>query len=249
MPDARGRLAFPGVRAEGRWARRALTGAITLFVEEHEVVVRVDASGEELAAPLSTLGGVTWRGGVLTLHLADDDLQLRDGEGLDRAWHVLTLRTCTLPEVARGMRALGASRGRWGDAHARFFAPLLQARRRLEGEEPMDWKVAGFDAAALDERVRATLATIALERHGQRPPHRRALEAGLLDASEPLLHQLARVADAARTVHAVDDARRFVAWRSWAAEVRLLFVHADRAWGAVARVLADEGSDPPGPLP
>lgn len=245
MPDARGRLAFPGVRAEGRWARRALAETVTLFVEEREVAVRLDASGEEYAAPLAALGGASWRSGVLTLHLAEDGLQLREGEGLDRAWHALTVRTCTLPEVARGLRALGASRGRWSDTHARFFAPLLQARRRLEGDEPMDWKVAGFDASVLDERVRATLATVALERHGERAPHRRALEAGLLDASEPLLLQLSRVADAARTVHEVDDAQRFVAWRSWAGEVRLLFVQADRAWGAIARVLADDGGDAP----
>ncbi len=251
MPEERGgaRLAFSGVRAEGRWSRRSLAGAVTLFVEEQEVVVRIEADGEELPAPLSALGGASWRAGVLTLHLAGEDLQLHEGEGLDRAWHALTQRTCTLPEVARGLRALGARRGPWGDAHARFFAPLLQARRRLEGDEPMDWKVAGFDAAVLDERVRAMLATVALERYGERAPHRRALEAGLLDASEPLMHQLQRVADAARVVHEVDDSRRFVAWRSWAAEVRLLFVQADRSWSAIARVLGEEERHAPGPLP
>ena len=213
---------------------------MTLFVEEGEVVVRVEADGEELPIPLSALDGASWRAGVLTLHLADAELQLREGEGLDRAWHALTLRTCTLPEVTRGLRALGTLRGGWADAHARFFAPLLQARRRLEGDEPMDWKVAGFDAALLAERVRATLAAIAQERFPQRPPHRRALEAGLLDASDPLLRQLERVADAARAVHETDDPRRFVAWRSWAGELRLLFIHADRSWSAIARVLAEE---------
>lgn len=249
MPDERARLAFPGVRAEGRWSRRAVADAVTLFVEEREVVVRIEASGDELSAPLAALGGASWRGGVLSLHLAGDDLRLFEGEGLDRAWHALTLRTCTLPEVTRGLRALGTRHARLGDAHARFFSPLLQARRRLEGDEPMDWKVAGFDPAVLEERIRATLATLAMERHGERAPHRRALEAGLLDASEPLLHQLARVAEAARVVHEVDDARRFIAWRSWAAQVRLLFVQADRSWTAIARVLSDAEHDAPGARP
>lgn len=249
MPDARARLAFPGVRAEGRWARRSLADAVTLFVEEQDVVVRVEESGDELSSPLTALGGASWRGGVLTLHLSGDDLHLREGEGLDRAWHAITLRTCTLPEVARGLRALGTRDGRFGDAHSRFFSPLLQARRRLEGDEPMDWKVAGFDAAVLEERIRAFLATVALERHGERAPHRRALEAGLLDASEPLLQQLARVAEAARVVHEVDDAQRFVAWRSWAAQVRLLFVHADRSWAGIAGVLRDAERDVPGARP
>lgn len=249
MPDTRARLAFPGVRAEGRWWRRSLAEAVTLFVEDEEVVVRVEASGDELPVPLAALGGASWRGGVLTLHLSGDDLRLHGGEGLDRAWHALTLRSCTLPEVARGLRALGSRDGRFGDTHARFFTPLLQARRRLEGDEPMDWKVAGFDAAVLEERLRATLATVALEHHGERAPHRRALEARLLDASEPLLQQLARVAEAARVVHEVDDAQRFVAWRSWAAQVRLLFVHADRSWSDIAGVLRDAGRDIPGALP
>jgi hypothetical protein len=241
MPDPRPRLAFSGLRAEGRWLQRPVAGAVTLFVEELELVVRLDANGEELAIPLAALGGASWRAGVLTLHLADEELQLGEGEGLDRAWHALTLRTCTLPEVARGLRALGTLAGRWADAHARFFAPLLQARRRLEGDEPMDWKVAGFDAAVLAERVRAALAAIALERYPDRPPHRRALEAGLLDASDPFLRQLERVADAAREVHEIDDALRFVAWRSWAGELRLLFIQADRSWRAIAHVLAEEG--------
>ncbi len=245
MPDPRARLAFAGARGEGRWCQRSVAGEVTLFVEEDEIVVRVESNGEELPVSLAALGGASWRAGVLTLHLADDALQLHNAEGLDRAWHAVTLRACTLPEVARGLRALGTLRGRWADAHARFFAPLLQARRRLEGDEPMDWKVAGFDAVTLAERVRGTLAAIALERYGARPPYRRALEAGLLDASDPLIRQLDRVTDAARGVHEGEDARRFAAWRAWAAELRLLFIQADRSWSAISVVLAeDDGALP-----
>jgi len=240
MPDLRERLALSGVRATGRWCRRSVAGDVTLFVEHAEVVVRVESNGEELAVALAELAGVSWRTGVLALYLAEDELQLQATEGLDRAWHVLLQRACALPEVARGLRALGTPHGVWAEAHARFFAPLLQARRRLEGDEPMDWKVAGFDTTVLAERMRGVLATLALERYASRPPYRLALEAGLLQASEPMFRQLDRLALAARAVHAGDDARRFVEWRSWAAELRALFVDADRSWSATRVVLAEE---------
>lgn len=240
MPDGGERLAVSAVRATGRWCRRSVGGEVTLFLEHHEVVVRVDTTGEELAAALTALHGASWRTGVLTLYLADDELQLQAAEGLDRAWHTLTQRACALPEVTRGLRGLATPYGAWVDSHARYFAPLLQARRRLEGDEPMDWKVAGFDTAVLAERMRAVLAALALERYASRPPYRRALEAGLLHASEPMFQQMERLALAARAVHEGDDARRFVEWRTWAAEVRALFVDADRSWSATRIVLAEE---------
>lgn len=251
MPDPVSRLAFRAT-SSGRWRGRAVGGGVTLFVEQHEVVIRLESSGEELAASLHALSGATWRAGTLALHLADDVLSLADGEGLDRAWHALSQRACALPEVARALRALGGSprdaSGGMATARERFFSPLLQARRRLEGEEPAEWRVASFDAASLAERMRATLAALALERHAERPPHRRALEAGLFDACEALFGQLARVGDAARGVHEADDARRFIAWRAWSEEMRALFVHADRAWRGVAEALrdSDRGISPTG---
>lgn len=249
MPDRNARLAFPAIRASGTWCQRRIAGDVTLFIEHDEVVVRVEAGGEELAVALAALGGASWRTGMLALHTSEGQLQLQAAEGLDRAWHALTQRACTLPEVARGLRGLGAPHGPWADAHARFFAPLLQARRRLEGDEPMDWKVAGFDPTVLAERMRGVLATLALERHAERPPYRRALEAGLLQASEPLFRQLERLAHAARAVHEGDESRRFVEWRAWTAELRALFVDADRSWSATRVVLADEDALPVLPRP
>ncbi|HEX4933562.1 MAG TPA: hypothetical protein VFV33_10320 [Gemmatimonadaceae bacterium] len=240
MPDAAARLAFRAT-STGRWRGRDVSGVVTLFVERDEVAVRHEASGEEWGAPLHALTGVSWRAGWLALHLPEEVLHLSEGEGLDRAWHALSLRACTLPEVARALRSFGRASGDAGRQaidRERFFAPLLQARRRLESEEPVEWRVAGFDADALAERLRATLVALALERHADRAPHRRALEAVLLDACEPLFGHLGHLQAAANAVHAADDAVRFVAWRAWAGELRALFSHADRAWRAVADVLA-----------
>lgn len=246
MPDARARLAVPGVHAAGRWGQRTIAGEVTLFVEADELVVRVEANGEELPVPLPALDGAEWRAGVLALHMAGAALRLTGAPGLDQAWHTITQRACALPEMARGLRALGLERGAHGGAQARFFAPLLQARRRLEGDEPLDWKVAGFDVAVLAERLRGVLAAMAQERHADRPPYRRAFEAGLLDAAEPMFHALAALGEAAREVHQGGDAERFVAWRRWAAQLRVVFVQADRAWHALAAELAGDGQAPPG---
>jgi hypothetical protein len=240
MRDAAGRLAVTGVRAAGWWCQRSIAGEVTLFVEGDEVVVRVEANGEELPLPFQSLDGAEWRAGVLELHMAGASLRLADGVGLDRAWHAISARACALPEMARGLRALGLERGAHAGAQARFFAPLLQARRRLEGDEPVDWKVAGFDVTDLATRLRGVLAMMAQERHADRAPYRRAVEAGLLDAAEPMFQALAELGDVARDVHDGADARRFVAWRRWASQLRVVFVQADRAWHAVATVLADE---------
>ena len=238
MPEPGGRLAFPALTARGRWRARLLAETVTLCVESREVVVRLDASGEELAAPMPAIRGASWRAGTLALHLADEELHLLGGDGLDLAWHAVIQRACTLPEVARGLRALGATFGPLATAHDRFFTPILQARRRLEGDEPMPWKVAGFDADTLAARMRATLAAMALERHAQSPPHRRALEAEMLEACEPLFRALALVASSARDVRDGDDAQLFVEWRRWAGAVRALFVDAGRSWTTIAAVLA-----------
>jgi len=244
MRDPAARLALTGVRAAGRWCQRTIAGDVTLFVEADEVVVRVEANGEELPVALHALEGAEWRAGVLELHMADASLRLAAGAGLDHAWHTISQRACPLPEMARGLRALGLERGQHAGAQVRFFAPLLQARRRLEGDEPLDWKVAGFDVAVLAERMRGVLAAMALERHAERAPFRRACEAGLFDATEPMFRALSELGAVAREVHEGVDARRFVTWRRWAAQLRVVFVQADRAWHAVAGVLSDEDRGP-----
>lgn len=244
--DALPRLAIASVQAAGRWAERALQEQVTVFVEAHEVVVRLEGTGEELAVAFTRITGAGWRGGVLSLHQGGQELQLQGGEALDRAWHTLTRRACTLPEVARAMRAFGgarearAGRDEIGEARQRFFAPLMQARRRLEGEEPLEWLVAGFDTAVLAERIRGAIGVIATERHPASPPHRRALEARLLDACEPLFDALEGVDAAARALQEGDDAQRFVRWRVWAERVRLLFASADRSWRVLAAILGGD---------
>lgn len=250
------RLAFTSILAAGRWGGRALQESVTVFIEPGEVVVRLEGSGEEVAVLLPAIAGATWQAGVLTLYHVDEELQLTGSDALDQAWHEIAKRACTLPEVARTLRALGprAAGGpdeeELGEARERFFAPLIQARRRLEGGEPVEWLVADFSAAALAARVRGALATTAHERHEASAPHQRAMEARLLDACESLLAALDRVDRAAHALRESTEARRFERWRDWAVHVRAVFTEADRSWRAMAAVLTrrEYPTSPQGPL-
>lgn len=232
MPEPR--VAVARADAVGVWRGRTIHGSVALFVEARDVVVRPEALTEELSAPLRDLAGAEWRADTLTLHGYGEELRVSGAPDLDLVWVTVTERACALPEMARGLRVMGTRRG--GDAalQARFFGPLLQARRRLQGAEPPELRVSAFDAASLARRVRAELESMAAARHPQRPPHRRALEAELLDAAEPLLRRLESVESLGRAVHEAPEHVRFVAWRRWGGELRALFLDADRCWEAIA---------------
>ena len=235
---AEARLSFPRVVGHGRWIGREVSGAVTLFIEAREVIIRLEDGGEELTVSMQALTGAGWKSEVLSLHMETESLHLRSTQSLDRACLTITQRACALPEVARGLRALGSARGGGAEWQGRFFGPLLQARRRLEEGEPVDWQVAGFDAKILAERLRGVLASMAHERHAERPPYRRSLEAELAEAAEPVFRQLSAVDEAAKVLHSSADAQRFVYWRAWSREVRALFVEADRSCEAVVGALS-----------
>ena len=173
-------------------------------------------------------------------------MQLTGERELARAWLAVASGACVLPEMTRGLRAMGGRHGAGGELQARFFAPLLQARRRIETAEPMDWRLGGFDARALEERLRATLSAVAAEHHPERAAHRRALQAELLDAAEPVFERLVQLSAAAAAVHEAPDAVRFVAWRSWARALRRLFIEADRSWWAIRHAVQGPPDHPTG---
>jgi hypothetical protein len=239
MPDER--IGVPNVLVRGRWCARAVDGTGTLFIEAGEVVLRLDQNGEELATPLHALSGAAWRSEVLTLHGVGAELEVKGSAALDRAWYAIMRRACAAPEVARGLRSLGRRHGGEAELRARFFGPLLRSRRSLEEPELVDMQVARFDAPALAERYRALVTAIAAERRPRLAPHRRALEAELADAAESLFARLRSLEHAGAAVRAADDAARFVAWRVWSAELRALFVEADRSWGEIVAVLTRAG--------
>ncbi|MGQ0647977.1 MAG: hypothetical protein ACT4P7_10425, partial [Gemmatimonadaceae bacterium] len=209
-------------------------GTLVLFADEG---LFEQASGDHLIVTWAALTDATWERETLTLHCADDALALRGPRELSRAWGLVVEHACALPEVARGLRSLGTSRGGSAVLQSRFFGPLLAARRRLQDPEAMERRVTQFDAMALTQRLNAAIAEFASDHHPADPPRRRALEAHLEEAIEPLVRQLALLADATQALHAAPDGSRFVAWRVWTRLLRRVFLEADRAWTQIVRQL------------
>jgi hypothetical protein len=151
--------------------------------------------------------------------------------------------------IQRNSPAIGSRRGRSSVRETeaaeqrRFFAGLMDARRSVGAElsematsaESAMSAIAAFDAAALTRSLDETLHAFAVERHGDNGPARRALEAELVDLSEPLHAALQLLAEtAAEAESAPHDLRR---WRAWAVQLRTVFETADRAWFALDAAL------------
>jgi hypothetical protein len=147
----------------------------------------------------------------------------------------------SLPEVTRALRALGSRRATRGtrrnptDKEARFFAPLIAARRASMDAREASAVIGAFEARRLAAQISAIVRDFAAEGAAGHPARRRALEAELSDASEQLSKALGDLDHRAREASKdVDDLDR---WRSWAAAVQLVFETADRSWTEIEPIV------------
>lgn len=141
-----------------------------------------------------------------------------------------------LPELARSLRAFGATRDPGGDAaHAAIFSPLLDARARAALGDA-DVALSALRGGVLAARIGARVADAA--RAGQRDAAAaRARAARASELIEPLRAELLALdllANEARgaTNHAAG-------WQAWIAQLRRVFALADDACGALARLLGE----------
>jgi len=141
-----------------------------------------------------------------------------------------------LPELTLSLRSLGSSRGRAHEEQAAFFAPLLDARRRAADASSAQEAVAAFNVARLGSALDQMVREMAAARFPDRPPARRAFEAALADALQPLYAALRALRD--RTP-AGAEAQQEGAWSSWVGALRATFETADRTWFAVDAILRD----------
>jgi hypothetical protein len=222
----------------GSWAAHVPRGPGVARLSGTELRVTSQRGGG-VAIPYSSIAGGAWQTGRLVLHGRAGRLELEAEEGLERAWIVLVARACPVPEFTRGLRMLGSRRAGGHEAQLRFFAPLLQARRRVEVAADLEERLAAFDAQALSERWQQVASAIAAEAHPGSAPERRALEAELLEASEGTLEALNAVGQAATRFREAGAERCFDAWRSWASAVAAAFGQADRAWGRMVTMLPE----------
>ena len=196
----------------------------------------------ENAAPweldLDGIDGVMPRPSQLTLYLSSGDvLELTENEAL-RSFSARVLdRACAVPELTRGLRALGSLRGTPGPAHDRWFAPLLAARRAVAGISDAERQVALVAAAVIAQQLRRVMSDIAKELAPTHAAMQRALDAALNEESESVFAALERLALAADVLRVSALDTRLHDWRRWMNALREVFVAADQSWPRCAVVI------------
>jgi hypothetical protein len=144
-----------------------------------------------------------------------------------------------IPELTRGLRHF-ALPSALGSDHARFFSPLLTARRLAHEAVLWTGRVAAFEPSRVRGAWEEMLSGLAAERFPAPGGDRRALTAELQEATAAVsaaLDALGLATDAVR--RASDEAARAVAWARWVQVLRALFAAADEGWAGVLPILAD----------
>jgi hypothetical protein len=235
-------------------------GDVYVRVEPGRIVF-VTGAGTTVDVPLSRVAGLAVVRAddalTLTLHLANGGLLrvVSSAAPFDVVVGQVVGDAFALPELMRDMRVYGAARALPGSEHDRFFAPLVAPLRALRaahatgagGAIATPWRSAeSVGATRAGAEIRATLSAIAAERFPVSAPDRRALEAELLDESEPLFDALDVLTVAAQKLGVASERDRVAAWRAWCAALAATFVAADRAWAAVLPALGEAPRPEPG---
>lgn len=234
MPEPDFDITASNVRVE--WGNLRLDGPGVLRLTSEELLLEV-AQGGSLRVRYDDLRGGGWRTGVLTVHGDAGKAAIESNQGLDLAWVQLVERACPLPELVRSHRLLGSRRGGSADAQVKFLAPLLAARKRVEGAPDLEARVALLEGRLLRERVVAALQTIATDAYPSSPPDRRGLEAELDEAMVPFYRGLDKLDAAAKHFRDAPEPIRFLAWHQWISALLSAFALADSGWASAARLL------------
>ncbi len=142
-----------------------------------------------------------------------------------------------LPELTRSLRHF-AMPGALGPDHARYFAPLLAARRAAHEAGLWTGRLAAFDARRLRGAWMEMLGALAGARFPRSGAGQRAMTAELEEYAVPVFAALDELASAAEVVRvAPDDTVRLAAWNAWVGALREVFAAADDAWAATSQVL------------
>jgi len=228
------------VTATGLLRGNELSGAasVTLRGDTVELVTRAARYPLSLSA---IAGARALESGAIEIALTDGDVVTLfagiNGAGTLRALaDELLVRACTMPELTRGLRALGSPRAGPGMEHDRFFKPLLEARRGAARATRADGVRLAFDAASIRAAFVRRLREMAHERQPHDPPERRALEAEAVDAAAPLFLAIADLEDAQKALDAAVELDRFARWREWTQALQRVFERADEAWMDVREI-------------
>ena len=135
-----------------------------------------------------------------------------------------------LPELTRGLRALGSARH---DARALqnvFFQPLVDAIRRAADARDVEGKLRAFEARELARHLDRVLERIVGEWPDARASARRAVRAQLIERVGAYADALDGLAIKASELREANEGDRLTAWRAWTAQLVTVFSCADRSW-------------------
>lgn len=193
---------------------------------------------------LDGLEGVAIHPQRCTLYLRDHDvLELTGGDDLRPLALSLLAAACQMPELMRGLRAFGLTRvpatgpdDPLAAAHDAWFAPLLDARRAVQGVSDPLRQLALLDGATLSTHMQQVLIDLSRTLTSQ-PAEQRALEAVMEDEAAPLFEALTRMTMAGEALRGSAMDSQLAEWRRWVEKVRWVFAAADDAWEQIALVL------------
>ncbi len=192
---------------------------------------------------LEAIDGLALSGSHLTLYLASGDVLDCAGDGSMQAFgSQLIDQACAMPELTRGLVALGSLRGSPGASHDSWFAPLLTARRSVEGVSDPLRQLTLVDAAQLERAFEGVIAQLAAVKAPTDQAMQRAIEARLEEAAVPLFQALTRLALSADSLRGSALDTRLADWRKWVAALREVFKAADAAWRDCAAQLERVGA-------
>jgi hypothetical protein len=182
--------------------------------------------------------GIASGASTLTVYLVSNDVLELTGDDQLRALGLQLLdRACAMPELTRGLKALGSSRGTPVAAHDRWFAPLLAARRSVEGVSDPARQAMLLDAATLTKEIERAIAEIASSKAPGDPAEQRAVEAALEEEAAPVFTAIESMGLAGDALRGGALDTRIADWRQWVETVRGVFAAADDAWAGIAAEL------------
>jgi hypothetical protein len=155
---------------------------------------------------------------------------------IERAEGPETVAYGVIPELTRGLRALGSTRA--GAAlQSQFFHPLLEARRRAAEARSPDARIKAFDAAELRRALDRFVDRTSAGWPDNRESARRALRTELQERVEPYSAALRDLAERATAVNSAPESSRLDSWRAWTAQLVATFQAADRTWSSLRPIV------------
>lgn len=227
----------PRARAAGDWGGTVVEGEVRVRVHPRGIVLAWSDGRAEWRVPFTEMSGFTLRADALVLFGAAGSLSLTSAQQLPALCDAMLDRACALPELARGARSVGSRRAGDPATQARFFAPVLEARRRAELQPTVEGKVRAMDGSTIAAQVTAILGDAARARWPNDLPEQRALGAEFEECCEGLFIACDALNAAAREWIDAPDELRLSLWREWVMAAARVFSAADRAWGNLAAVL------------